>query len=132
MPLSSLVSNSGATVSSSGGTSDPLLVTGSDLTSLNLLYSDDANATSRKVVFSVKEASISASAPGGFTQRRRNIYYTQPLVLDNGNTTINSIKVEFSADPETTDAELLLMWEDLKQITVDADVEDFITDLAIA
>lgn len=131
MPLSSLVSKSGATVSTTGGTADPLLKTGSDLKTFNLIYSDDANSVARKVQFSVKDAVISASAPGGYTQRRRTVYYSQPKVLANGNSTINSIKLEISADPETTDAELLLMHEDLKQITVSSEVEDFITDLAI-
>jgi hypothetical protein len=131
MALSSLTSNSGATVSSTGGTSDPLLVTGSDLKTMNMIYSDDVNAVARKIAFSVKPAQVSAGAPGGYTQNRRTVYYTSPLVLDNGASTVNSIKIEFAADPETTDAELQLMLEDIKQILVSTTVDDFINDLAV-
>jgi len=130
--LASIAPETGATVSSTGGTSDPIGVLGSDFNNLRVHYPADANNVARQVNFSVKRPTISAAAPGGYTQGRRTVFYQKPKVLDNGNRTVDTIKFELSCDPENTDAEILLMFEDFKQLLVDAEIVDFITDQQIA
>jgi len=130
--LASIAPETGATVSSTGGTSDPIGVLGSDFNNLRAHYPADANNVARTVSFTVKRPVISATAPGGYTQGRRTVFYQKPKILDNGARTVDTIKFEMACDPENTDAEISLMFEDFKQILVDSEIVDFITDQQVS
>lgn len=114
----------GATFAPSGGTA----------TNLVLLSSDAANATAfigtagvtpltrTEISFSAKTPKVSPNAPGGFTQGRSSAIIRKPKVLANLKRTINTGKVEFSIDPETTQAEFDSIKSDLVNLIVDADL----------
>jgi hypothetical protein len=132
MPLSSIAVESGATVSSTGGTADAVNTLGNTLTENQLIFtSDDANVQ-RSITFSVKRPKADANAPAGFTQGRRNIFMRLPKSLTSGDVTVNSIKFELSCDPETTDAEIDEYLSEFAQVLIDSNVDDFMHDLSVA
>lgn len=88
------------------GTAIEMLSIGNTQTSTQLVQ-DDKSEKSRIVIdLSASPARPNAAAPGGYSQSRRNLTLKVPKVLDNENTTVNSIKATVSFDPETTSAEV--------------------------
>ncbi len=107
----------GATLSASGGTTKTLKSLGSSLNSNSLYIDEDTDATTRRTVeVSTKAAKVNATAPGGYTQARGSILFIQPKVLANGNKTTNTVRIEGSFDPETTDAERLALVNEACQL----------------
>lgn len=88
--------------------------------------------TRRSIVCTVKDPKVSASAPNGYTQARRTATFKSPLSLDNGNVTVNTAKVEFAFDVETTEAELDEMKLILCQAIMDSDFDNFYADGSLA
>jgi len=124
MPLSTASVLSGATTAASGGSA--LAFTGAGIrNNSHALYvaADTDLRTRRALVCSVKEPKVSSSAPNGYTQARSTVTYKAPLSLDNGNVTVNTVRVEVSYDVETSAAELTELKCIGSQILTDADFD---------
>jgi hypothetical protein len=98
----------GATLAPSGGTATGLTILNSVLNNVvkTALADSSEYADMKRFDFTSKDAKVSPGAPNGYTQARRKVDLMFPLSLDNGNSTVNSIKIEAAVDVETTDAEL--------------------------
>lgn len=116
----------GGTSSATGGTSTGLIEKGNSLTESRCLLDDgSAYTNSTSLQFLVKDPVPNPSAPNGFTQKRSSIRLLVPLALDNGNTTINSVAIQLSVDPETTDAEIDALRSHAAQVLFDSDFDEF-------
>jgi hypothetical protein len=112
MAIASTIKEGATAVAATGGTDVTLSSLGIQDNKNTLIFSTDtAMVTRRLVEFSVKPYQPSSTAPGGYTQNRETILFKQPKVLANGERTINTLKIELSTDPETTDAEVEQMCE---------------------
>lgn len=89
----------------------------------NVLYAlDDSDIrTRRELAINVVLAKPRSTAPNGYTQSRSSVTGKVPLSLDNGNVTVNTIKIEVSCDVETTDAEKLALRQLGMQMLSDSD-----------
>ncbi len=107
------------------------LLTSSE-TSLKAFFGPEAFIDRKTVEFSVKEPKVSSTAPNGYTQARRKVLIKEPLALDNGNYTTNTVSIEFSVDVETTDLEITDMVNHciglLKEMRTGNDLAPFIED----
>jgi hypothetical protein len=79
----------------------------------------------------VKAYCASAAAPGGYTQARRVVVVSIPKTLANGNTTVNTARVEISADPESSDSDVSALRELIVQAVNDSAVDSFFNDLSL-
>jgi hypothetical protein len=115
------------TISTSGGTSTDLALTGGPSLSEMLLYLDDSSEplNQQTLLFSIVRARVLASAPNGYTQRRSKIVYQRPKVLANGNRTTDQASVNIGVDVETTAAEVATMVGNLAQLLSAASFADF-------
>ncbi len=126
MSITNMAVNVGGTSSVTGGTSTSYLAKGTTLDRRTLILDDNSDYVDQtKVEFSIKDPKVSAGAPNGYTQARSNVYVQVPLALDNGNRTINSLRIELSVDPETSDAEISAMLEEGAQILYQTALRDF-------
>lgn len=93
----------------------------------HIAYLDDGSALiDQKVLeFSSKDPVVNASAPNGYTQARSTVVVKVPLSLDNGNRTINTVKMEIACDIETTDAEKATLREYALHCLSDSDIQEF-------
>lgn len=129
MSLSNASVLSGATVAASGGSALPFASLGIRNESNTLYATGDADLrTRRQIVCSIKEPKVSAGAPNGYTQARRTMVFKSPLLLDNGNITVNTVRVEFSYDVETSNAEVVELKSIGAQMICDSDFGDLIED----
>ncbi len=113
------------TLSATGGTASALTTLGESL-SEHKAYVDGPDFLTRSdISFTVKAPKVSSGAPNGYTQHRSICLIKTPLVLDNGNTTVNTVKIEFSTDVETTDAEKETLRVYAAQLLFDSDFDDF-------
>jgi hypothetical protein len=87
--------------------------------------------TKRTYEFSVKEAKPSATAPNGYTQQRATCVLKAPFILDNGNRTVNTVRIEFACDVELTTAEKYELLLQASQLLGDTDFQGFWTNLAL-
>jgi hypothetical protein len=106
MPLASNNVDIGTAISATGGTATSFLGKGSSLDK-RFLSLDDGSVLKDETTYSfgIKRPKVSAGAPGGYTQARNTLFIQMPKTLANGEVTKNSLRVELSADPETTDSE---------------------------
>jgi hypothetical protein len=103
------------------GSADALSAFGS-LTEMKALFDADTPGVSAKSMsFTVTEPKPLASAPNGYTQAKRQAYLRVPLVLDNGNITTCSVRIEISFDSEMTSSEIEEMCLLGSQVLGDAD-----------
>jgi hypothetical protein len=86
----------------------------------------------KKVNFSVKPPKVSATAPGGYSQARATCVLQDPFVLDNGNTTVNTMRMELACDPEATPAERKALRYNAALILLDSDFDELWDELATA
>lgn len=94
--------------------------------STSLVCTSDADfKTRRSFEASIKPAKPLAGAPNGYSQARNLVLYRQPLVLDNGETTVDTWRLELSRDIETDTAELQQMLDALIQTVTSSDFADF-------
>lgn len=101
----------GATsLSVTGGSSKTYTVTKRGSGSLTVAdLTENDSRLRRSIDFRAVPARISASAPNGYTQERKEAKYRFPLLLDNGKRTENSAIVIMATDIESTPAEKLEM-----------------------
>lgn len=99
----------GATITPTGGTATDLLMLTNEGSAK--VYLDDGTEfiARTELEFKTSTARAKESAPNGYTQPRSDVIIKEPLALDNGNRTVNTIRVEQSTDVETTDAERLAL-----------------------
>jgi hypothetical protein len=81
--------------------------------------------------FTVKDPKVQSSAPNGYTQARSSVVLKVPLALDNGEYTLNTIKIELAVDHETTAAEIATMKVYAAQFLQDSDFTEFWTKQAL-
>lgn len=133
MSLSNASVLSGATITPSGGTALPFSSLGIQNSSNTIYATGDADLrTRRSIVCSVKDPKVSAGAPNGYTQARATAVFKSPLELDNGMVTVNTVRVEFAYDVETSQAEIDELKVIAAQICTDADFADLIADLSLS
>ena len=114
------------TVATTGGTATTVITKGDTLNEHRVILDDSSEfAAQTEIRFAVKEPKVNSGAPNGYTQQRNIVSVLKPLALDNGNSTVNSAKVEIACDPETTDAEKLNLRVTLCQLIMDSDFVDF-------
>jgi hypothetical protein len=100
----------GGTTSTTGGTSTSFIVKG-DSANLKKVYLDDSSeyVNTTSITFTGKDPIVNSGAPNGYTQQRSTVKANVPLLLDNGNYTMNTVNIELACDPETSDAEKVLL-----------------------
>lgn len=114
------------TVATTGGTAtDLLLKNQSGLEVVTILDDSSEFILNKKITFSVKEPKVSAGAPNGYTQQRCNAVLQVPRILDNGNRTVDTLRIELACDHETSDAEIQSMLVTGAQLLHRADFSAF-------
>lgn len=88
--------------------------------------------TRRSIDVKVKPAKVSVSAPNGYTQARISFLFKKPKILANTKITVNTAKVEFSYDVETTPTEIQELLDIMAQICFDADFTPTVKLLSLA
>lgn len=78
-----------------------------------------------ELVATIKQPKVNAAAPNGYTQARNTMLLKAPLVLDNGNVTVNTVRVEFAFDVETTSAEKDTLRHYVAQLITESSFEEF-------
>jgi hypothetical protein len=113
----------GATFSPTGGTATAFSTLSSNDQSIKgfLAESGVTPLTRKEVTFEGKPSRANASSPGGYTQGRASAKLAVPKVLANLARTVNTMKVELSVDPETTDAEVTAMKSAMINLINDTD-----------
>lgn len=89
--------------------------------------SDTEYLTKRLYEFSFRDAKVSPSAPNGYTQQRATVLVKAPFILDNGNRTVNTVKIEFNCDIELTVEEKYELLLQASQLLGDTDFTAFWT-----
>ena len=107
----------GATVAASGGTALAFSSLGGSPGNTLYAIDDPDIRTRRDIVCNTTAARPKSDAPNG--------YPTPRTTLDNGNVTVNTIRIEMSTDVETTDAEKLELRSIAAQVLVDSDFLEF-------
>lgn len=97
----------GATITPSGGTATTMKLKEVTPSKLVVALDDGSEFLSQQTIDVVtKSPVVSTSAPNGYTQARSSAFFRFPLSLDNGNRTVNTLKIELAVDHETTAAEI--------------------------
>lgn len=133
MSLSAVSTLTGSTIAGTGGTAVNWTKMGQIGNKVSLAVTADADLRSRRSLdVTAKQPSISASAPNGYTQARVTKVYKQPLVLDNGNLTVNTVKVEVAYDVETSATEIQDLLDQGAQMCFNADLSSVDKTLSLA
>lgn len=93
----------------SGGTTKSFTSMGQNGLVHEAVFNGSDWLTQDRAIFKVKYPKIQTTAPNGYTQGRAEVTVRRPMVLDNGNSTFNSVWCGQSTDVETTAAEKLSM-----------------------
>lgn len=126
MSISALSVNVDGTVATTGGTATTMIAKGNTLDQSNVILNDSSEFIAEtKISFSNRDPIVNSGAPNGYTQARRTVNIHVPLALDNGNYTTNKVTIQFSVDPETTDAEVNSLRVLAAQMIHDSDLDDF-------
>jgi hypothetical protein len=129
-PLNGATVKTGATMAPSGGTDLSFSSAGirNDSNTLNC-DSDTDLRTRRQIICRTVEPKVSSGAPNGYTQARAFGTLKFPITLANGEVTVNTVRVEFAFDVETTEAERDEMRIIAAQYLTDTDFDDLFNDL---
>ncbi len=88
----------------------------------DLYVEEDTTANLRRTLHvTASQSRVLASAPGGYSQERQTILYKVPMILANGNRTVNTIRIEVSVDPEFSVAARAAMRSEAAQFLFDSD-----------
>jgi len=129
MSIQSASVNVDGTVATTGGTATSFISKGSDHGSHTVILDDSSEfAAQTKVAFTTKDPKVSSTAPNGYTQLRNSVRIQEPLLLDNGEYTMNGFTITMNVDPETTDAEKASLRVLAAQIIHDSDYDNFWND----
>jgi len=114
------------TIAASAGTATSLLTRGRNLDTVETILDDGSEFLNTSFIgFSTKSPKVSVNAPNGYTQVRNTVKVSVPLVLDNGNNTVNTVSVVLAVDVETTDTEVQSLLVTTAQLLTDSDFSDF-------
>lgn len=117
MAIASVIKEGATTVAATGGTDVTLVSLGIQGNKNTLTFSTDTNLSTRRTVdFSVKPTAASASSPGGYSLARNSITLRSPKTLADLSKAINTVKIEVSYHPETTQAEVEVLCETAAQM----------------
>lgn len=123
----------GTTLAGTGGTATTFKTLGNTLTQHNLLLDDGSEFINQtELDFTIKSPKVDTSAPNGYTQQRMTCVIKRPLALDNGNRTVNTVRIEISVDHEATASEIDSLRELAAQVVFDADYDDFWQSMSLA
>lgn len=132
MSLSNASVSSGATVAPTGGSALAFEGSGPRGNSHTIYATADTDLRSRReVVVTTRNPKPLASAPNGYSQARCQMTLKSPLALDNGSQTVNTVRIEFSYDPETTHTEIEELRILAAQLCSDADFEGAVKSLSL-
>jgi len=112
-----------SSIAASGGTAVTFVSNGSPSAGkLNIFVSAATDLRLRRSIdVTVRPPSANVSAPNGYTQARISFLFKKPKLLANGKITVNTSRVEFAYDVETTQAEIQDLLDTASQICFDAD-----------
>jgi len=114
------------TVGTTGGTATGFITKGIALGIYEAIIDDSSEfLTQSTVTFTTKDPKVNAGSPNGYTQARSQVTLKVPLELDNGEHTVNTLRIELSCDHEATDAEIESMLVYGAQFLADSDFSDF-------
>lgn len=131
MSFSALSLVTGGTLSNTGGTADAVSHV-SNLDRALITFTADSLELQRTISARVVPPKVSPSAPNGYTQARRELYFKFPLELDNGNLTNSTVTLNVSTDVELTDAELSQIRQTVGQVLVSSALDSFYNKLSVA
>lgn len=133
MSLSSASVPIGATYSPTGGSATSFVSLGST-EGTNKLYIDSGEdlILRRTCLATSKAPVVNSAAPNGYTQQRSTIVFHIPMLLDNGNYTTNTVKIEVAFDPEADASERSYLRELIAHCGVDADFDSLFDDGSVA
>lgn len=123
----------GATYTPSGGSATTLKTKTVD-DKKHVVFLDDGNDLINQTTleFTSKAPHVSTGAPNGYTQARNTVLIKQPFVLDNGNITVITAKVDVAVDFELTAAEKLSFRELMAHVILDSDYLEYWDDQSMA
>jgi len=112
-----------SSISASGGTALTFASAGQPSSGrLSLIVPADTDLRVRRgMEITVKTPSPQSTAPNGYTQARASYLFKYPKLLANGKITVNTAKVEFAYDVETTQTEIQQLLDIAAQICCDGD-----------
>lgn len=114
------------TVATTGGTATGFIHKGGNLGLWEGIFDDSSEFINQSTVtFQVKDPKSNTGSPNGYTQGRSTVVMKVPLALDNGERTVNTLKIELACDHETTDAEIQTMLVYAAQLLADSDFSEF-------
>lgn len=114
------------TVATTGGTATNLeKLSESDNVYVSVLDDSSEFLSQTTVTFRTASPKVNSGSPNGYTQQRCYATIKKPLLLDNGEYTVNKAEISFSVDHETTDAEKESLLVMLAQLAHDSDFSDF-------
>jgi hypothetical protein len=121
-----VTSGSSAVISPTGGSSETFVAMGIVDGKQTIYFDGDGDFNSRRTItFSKTDPKPNASSPGGYTQERRLVVIKRPKTLDNGDVTIETLRMEMSTASETTDSEKLDLQFTGAQVLGHADFVDY-------
>lgn len=106
---------------------------GNSLTEGRLVYTSDTDGVTRRLI-SLKGTPWrqAAGTPNGYTQARSVATLKYPLLLANGNITVETIQISLAYDIESSVARITALLDDACQIQKHADLQPFWTTQALA
>jgi hypothetical protein len=131
MALSALSLVLGGTLSNTGGTADAVESV-SNLDRALVTFTDDSLELQRTLNIRVVPAKVNTSAPNGYTQARRELYFKFPLSLDNGNMTNSTVTLNVSSDIELEDSEMSQIRETVGQVLISSAMDGVFNKLSVA
>lgn len=133
MSLSAVTTLTGSTIAGTGGTAVNWSKMGQVGNKVTLAVTSDPDLRSRRTMDVVaKQPSVSNGAPNGYTQARVTKVYKQPLVLENGSQTVNTVRLEIAYDVETSAAELQELLDQGAQMAFNSDLSSVDKTLSLA
>lgn len=133
MPLNGASVLSGATMSPTGGTAISFTSAGIRNNSVTLNCDADTDfRTRRQITCSISEPKVATSAPNGYTQARSVALIKLPKTLANGKVTVNTLRIEFARDVETSAADITEAKVIGAQVLNDPDFDALFEDLSLA
>lgn len=129
MSLSSASIPVGASYTPSGGSATSFASLGQSQGTNSLYIDDGSELILRKTCLATSKPPVpNSGAPNGYTQQRSTIVFHVPMLLDNGNYTTNTVKIEVAFDPEADASERSFLRELIAHCGVDADFDGLFDD----
>lgn len=123
----------GPTITASGGTALALSSLGQNGNRVSLVATADTDFRTRRTMdLTAKTPNSNVSSPNGYTQARPSVLIKAPIVLANGKTTVNTLRIEMAYDVETSQAQIGALMELGAQSLFDSDFTSFWKSLALS